>query len=109
MAWLTKTDVATIEAFGWTDAGDLEEGVLVAYLDAAKEACLAYAPPLAAGKDVPASWRIAQAMQARNLFNSGAAAPADPGEGGTYGVTARPLDWQIKQLLRPRRGIGVIR
>lgn len=109
MAWLTVDDVDTIEAFGFTDAGDLAEDVLAAYLDVAKEACIAYAPPLAEGADVPASWRMAQAMQARNLFQSGAAAPADPGEGGTYGITARPLDWQVRQLLRPRRGLGVIR
>lgn len=109
MPWLTKDDVDTIEAFGFADASDLDPDVLSAYLEAAEETCVAYAPTLPEGKDVPASWRMAQAMQARNLFQSGAAGPADPGEGGSYGVTARPLDWQIKQLLRPRRGVGVIR
>lgn len=109
MVWLTKSDTALIEAFGFTDAGDLEEDVLEAYLNVAKEACIAYAPPLREGETVPDSWRMAQAMQARNNFQAGAAAPADAGEGGTYGVTARPLDWQVKQLLRPRRGVGVVR
>ena len=109
MAWLTTDDVELIEAFGFTDAGDLAQEVLSSFLDIAKEACIAYAPPLAPYARIPESWRMAQAMQARNLFQSGVAAPAEPGEGGTYGITARPLDWQVKQLLRPRRGIGVIR
>lgn len=103
--WLTENDAAVL-AHLWPDA-PLDADVLRLYLDAAKESCLAYAPATPA-EGVPASWRIAQAYQARNTYNAGAAGPSGDLDGGGYGITAYPLDGQVRQLLRPRQGVGVI-
>ncbi|MFS0714095.1 hypothetical protein ABC195_09430 [Microbacterium sp. 2P01SA-2] len=60
---------------------------------------------------IPDEWVLAQAMQARNIYNAGGAAggpSSDPTAGG-YGIaTSYPLDWHVKQLLRPAQGMGAI-
>lgn len=104
--WLTSADTELLEEL-WSDV-PMNDELTDIYLDAAKEACLAYAPALAAGADVPASWRLAQVMQARNISNAGAAGTSGENDGSSYGLTTFPLDWQVKQLLRPRRGRGAI-
>ncbi len=56
---------------------------------------------------IPDGWRLAQALQAQNAFNANNAAPGNGDfDGGGYGITAHPLDWQVKQLLRPKRAFG---
>ncbi|WP_341935517.1 hypothetical protein MRBLWO14_001169 [Microbacterium sp. LWO14-1.2] len=60
------------------------------------------------GDGIPDSWVLAQALQARNLYNSAKASPGGDMDGSGYGITAFPLDWQVQQLLRPRRAVGVI-
>ena len=57
---------------------------------------------------IPDAWRLAQLMQARNIFNAGKASPAGDFDGSSFGITTMPLDWQIKQLLRPQPGIGAV-
>lgn len=57
---------------------------------------------------IPDEWMLAQAMQARNLYNAAGVGTDGAFEGSGYGITAHPLDWQVKQLLRPRRGMGAI-
>jgi len=120
--WLTAEDRDTVEAL-WPDAaGILSDDVLGMYLAAAKAACLAYAPALptpgltivdgiiqqdtTAG--VPDEYRLAQVMQARNTYNAAQASPGGEFDGGGYGITAYPLDGQVRQLLRPRQGVGAI-
>lgn len=58
---------------------------------------------------IPVSFRVAQLMQARNVWNSSQANPngGDTFDGVGFGITTtHPLDWQIKQLLRPRSVFG---
>ena len=108
--WLTAADRDLIESDLWPDAaGILSDDTLDLYLNAAREACEAFAPTLAPGAPFPSSWTIAQVMQARNIRNAADASPAG-GEfdGGGYGLTTHPLDWQVTQLLRPRQGVGAI-
>lgn len=88
----------------------LEDGELQTYLDAARQAVEAYAPALPSGETtVPEHWVLAQVMQARNLFN---AARANPASGDVdavgYALAARPLDWHVRQILRPKRGKPVV-
>lgn len=103
--WLTPDDseLDNLLEAAWTDA---PEGVaLRVFLAAAKTQCIAYAPTLAEGAPVPDDWRLAQVMQARNIYNAGAA-PTGEGmaDGSGYGISAYPLDWFVKQLLRPQAG-----
>lgn len=104
--WLTSAD-AELVALLWADAPE-DDDELDLYLVAAKEACIAYAPALAEGTPVPDSYRFAQAMQASNLYNAGQASATGTNDGSGFGLTTFPLDWQVQQLLRPRRGMGAI-
>lgn len=90
----------------WPDSVALDSVTLAHLLDVARSACAAYAPQTPA--DIPASWRQAQAMQARALSRAGVVGPGD--QLGTEGITVTvyPLDWTVRQLLRPRRGCPVI-
>lgn len=94
----------------WADA-PLDDESLSELLEVAKVAVLAYAPalPPTDPEDIPVSYRVAQLMQARNVWNSGQANPGggDGFDNIGYGLTTKhPLDWQIKQLLRPRSVFG---
>ena len=88
----------------WVDA-PLDDGQLQQLLDVAKQAVLAYAPVIT-DPNPPTSYVVAQLMQARNVWNSGKATPSGDFDGGGYGLTTHPLDWQIKQILRPRSVFG---
>lgn len=73
-------------------------------LATAREQCLEY-DPLAEGGPVPDRHRQAQLMQARNLWNAARVDPANGGiDGESFIITPHPLDWTIKQILRPQRG-----
>lgn len=78
-------------------------------LETAKQQVLDYAPALAAGQHPPANYQHAQLLQARNSWN---AAMVDPSTGGlgedSFIITPHPLDWHIKQVLRPKRAVPTI-
>ncbi|MBO1770459.1 hypothetical protein [Agrococcus sp. TF02-05] len=96
----------TARASGWADAVDMSDLELHRLLETAKVDVLAYAPALPLDAPVPERYKAAQLMQARNRHNAGLANPAsgEPGLEG-FGMTVFPLDWQIKQLLRPIQGV----
>lgn len=55
---------------------------------------------------IPAGHREAHFVQARNIWNATKVAPGST----TYGpddmtISLHPLDWHVKQLLRPRTGV----
>jgi hypothetical protein len=56
---------------------------------------------------VPANYREAQLMQARNHWN---AVKVDPATGGigddSFVMKPFPLDWTVKQTIRPKRVLG---
>ena len=93
----------------WPDAYSIDDtGTLTVYLEVAKSQVLAYAPALTEDALIPEAYAVAQLMQARNIWNASKVSPSgDIGE-GSYAVTPHPLDWMVKQLLRPRRGVPVI-
>ena len=106
-AWLTAADRDTVTDL-WPDAsGIMSDTALGIFLSAAAEACEAYAPPIPAD-GIPDGWLLAQVMQARNTYNALDASPGGDFDGGGYGLTAHPLDWQVQQLLRPKRAVGPI-
>lgn len=101
--WLTGDEARVL----WRDA-PADDTTLDLYLEAAKIAVLAFAPDHNPVEDVPANYRLAQLMQARNTYNAGKASPGGDFDGSSFGLTTMPLDWQVKQLLRPQRGLGAI-
>ena len=94
----------------WVDApisdGVDEDALLTQLLAVAQDAVIAYAPAVEeALTDIPVGYRHAQLMQARNVWNSGKVSTSGDFDGGTYGLSAGfPLDWQVRQLIRPKTG-----
>lgn len=73
-------------------------------LNVARIQCERFAPALAEGTAVPENYVAAQVMQARALVRAGITGSGE--QTGGYGetVTVFPMDWTVKNLLRPRRG-----
>lgn len=112
----------------WRDA-PADDATLALYLASAQSAVIAYAPSLTEAiitalypseglvpaedlfpydVNIPAAWQLAQVLQARNTFNSSKASPGADFDGSGYGLTTYPLDWQVRQLIRPQRAVGAI-
>lgn len=117
--WLTPDEAKTL----WRDAAGMSDDVLSLYLSAAQNAVIAYAPALdpldtepldpedaesPEVQTVPEAYRLGQYLQARNVWNSGKASPSGDFDGSSYGLSTFPLDWQVRQLLRPKRAVPVI-
>ncbi|MBN9612568.1 MAG: hypothetical protein J0H64_03745 [Actinobacteria bacterium] len=89
----------------WTDAEQISETLLEELLEVAQDAVLAYAPKLPAeAVEIPTRYRLAQMMQVRNLWAASQVSTSESLGGETYTITPRPLDWHVKQILRPARG-----
>lgn len=91
----------------WVDA-PTDPDVLARYLTAAYEQCLEFLPHDAQGQPVvpsptPDRLPLAQVMQARALYRSALAGGGDQIGGDGLTVTVFPMDWTVKNLLRPRR------
>ena len=85
----------------WDDAPD-DDAQLWELLNVARYEVEAFAPP-----SVPASvLRSAQRTQAVNIWNASQASPSGDSDGGGFGLTPLPLDWTVKQMLRPRTPAG---
>lgn len=110
MAFTDWADLTLARAL-WRDA-PADDTLLRVYLDAAQAAVIAYAPDEDAWsiyEQVPElPFALAQVMQARSIYNANQASPSGAFDGSGYGLTTVPLDWQVKQLLRPQRGLGAI-
>lgn len=97
----------------WQDAPDANDsaGDLTLYdlLEVAKDQVLAFAPDLDEDAFPPSNYRKAQLMQARNIWNvdKGDAGNGEMGLGG-FVVTPKPLDWHVRQILRPKTGRPVV-
>lgn len=99
IGWVDTEDVID----EWADAPDGE--LLASYLDAAYEQCVEYLPPETDldPETVPARWPKAQLMQARALYRAVAAGSGDQIGADGMTVTVFPMDWTVRNLLRPRR------
>ncbi|MDJ0336435.1 hypothetical protein QMG83_14505 [Salinibacterium sp. G-O1] len=75
-------------------------------LEAAYIQCSEFAPAFEGA--LPETYRLALIMQTRALWQSTVSDTQDGmGEGGFH-VTVFPMDWTVKALLRPKRGVPVV-
>lgn len=101
--WIvTGDDERLIEL--WPGSIDLTPIAIEIVLDAARQQCETYAPTLPAGTGLPARYILAQALQAKSLVTAGFTAAGDQAGGYDQGVTVYPMDWTVRNLLRPRQG-----
>jgi hypothetical protein len=92
----------------WAGAPD-SDGTLYRLLDVARDQVATYAPNLPVGSPVPERFRQAQLVQARNTWNASLTNGDTQVDVGGFVVNVRPLDWAVKQLLRPKtatKGFG---
>lgn len=88
----------------WSDA-PADDRTLYELLHVARHAVVEYAPALAEGEAIPLNYVNAQLMQARNVWNSSRVDSSGELGDDTFTSKPFPLDWEVKQILRPKRGI----
>lgn len=90
----------------WADAVTMDDPELERYLQAAYEQCVEFAPELDDGQTlIPARLVQAQVMQARAIWRAVKAGDGDQIGPDGLTVTVYPMDWTVKNLLRPRRAV----
>jgi len=102
VGWVdTETDIE-----GWADA-PADDAELARLLRASYEQCVQFLPHVGGvpqvPEDVPARLVQAQIMQARALYRSTLAGAGDQIGADGMAVTVFPMDWTVKNLLRPKR------
>lgn len=92
----------------WPDAEYIDDVPLWRVLELARTQVLDFAPALVDPDIVPDRYRDAQRVQARNIWNAAKVSP--DGTVGTDDFVIRPfpLDWHVKQIIRPKRGRGAV-
>jgi pyruvate dehydrogenase complex dehydrogenase (E1) component len=104
----------------WGDAEHISDELLEELLEVARNDVMSYARKVdrdaydAATEeepfDVPGNLRMAQRRQAENIWNATVITnPAGGTGGGDFILQPHPLDWHIKQLIRPRRAVPRVR
>lgn len=97
-------DPETVESF-WADA-PADDTVLASYLLSSYEQCVEFLPEPTVTPypdPIPERYRQAQIMQARALFRANVAGSGDVMGGDGLTVTVFPMDWTVKNLLRPKK------
>lgn len=102
--WVSLTQARVM----WADAPD-DDVALFHVLDAAHTAVIEYAPAIEEGSPIPPSYRQAQLMQARSIWTA-QRGDKDGSQFGAEGIVIPvfPLDWHVRQLLRPKTGVPVM-
>lgn len=101
---ITWHNLATARA-AWRDAPK-SDPVLQDLLDTAQHECETFAPALAAdATTIPIGYRTAHLLQARAIWTFLQANPNEEiGLEGAGGVRLYPMDANVRQRLRPKRG-----
>lgn len=90
----------------WADAPS-DDVKLFKLLWNARNEVEAYAPTLAADRRPPINYTEGQLLHARNIWNASKVDPASGGMGDdSFIIRPFPLDWAIKQRLRPQTILG---
>lgn len=101
--WITDPDDPRLVVL-WAGAEDYEFDDLAFPLNVARIQCERFAPALAEGAPVPDNYVAGQILQTRALVREGVVGSGDQTGGLEATVTLFPMDWNVKNLLRPRKG-----
>ncbi len=94
----------------WAEAADIPLTLLTDLLYIARDSVETFAPALPADTPAgrcPVAYRHAQLMQTRNLWNATEVDSGGGFGGDDYTIRPMPLDWIIKQILRPKTAVPV--
>lgn len=86
----------------WPDAEFIEDASFFRLMEAANDACLAYAPSLPEGAAIPASWYLAEILMARDLWSKMSGGNDEQIGPDGYAIRPANLEWQARNLLRPK-------
>lgn len=86
----------------WKEA-PVDDGYLYQLLEVARIQCVEFAPAFVGG--APSNYAQAQLLQARAVWASGNVSQGDQFGGDSLSVTVFPMDWTVKNLLRPTRAV----
>jgi hypothetical protein len=102
----------------WVDAPEDDE-LLEELLENAKQQVIAYARKSVREAyeaatdeepfDVPANLRLAQRRQVENLWTAGKVDTSGNMGPDSFVRTTHPLDWHVKQIIRPRSAVPIVR
>lgn len=92
----------------WPDAEDLSDVRLYRLLAVAKLECMAYARKLQPGALPPVNYPEGQLLHVRNRNAAWRVDPVSGGDDSTFNIGAHPMDWVVKQVLRPQQGDRVV-
>ena len=101
--WLDTGNITEVRGY-WPGVDEVDLDELALLLASAQVQCAAFAPDLGDDVTVPANYRHAQVLQARALYRAGMAGSNDQIGLDGQSVTVFPMDWTVKNLLRPKRG-----
>jgi hypothetical protein len=101
--WISGPDDPRLVVL-WAAAADYEDDDLAFPLNVARIQCERFAPALPEGTPVPDNYVAGQILQARALVREGVVGSGDQVGGLDAAVTLFPMDWNVKLLLRPRKG-----
>lgn len=113
--WLGASQISIVQRY-WPGADDLDPAELNALLTSSAIQCDAYAPKITytvTNEDgttathegyATDNYLHAQVLQARALYRSTMAGSGDQIGLDGQAVTVFPMDWTVKNLLRPKRG-----
>lgn len=103
-SWITTADDNRLPDL-WPGYVDVSEDMLSMVLEAAREDCETYGPTLTDPETPPGRYVLAQVQHARAIVRAGFIGSSDTQGGYGEGVTVFPMDWHVKQLLRPKKGV----
>lgn len=90
----------------WTEAANIGPTMVGTLLEVARGQVEAYAPALAPGADVPAAYRLATVLQARDNWQASRRVGDSVAIGDTaYAIRVRPLSDAIKAMVRPPEAV----
>lgn len=92
----------------WEDAEELSDVRLYRLLAVAKVECIAWARPWPAGELPPVNLPEGQLLHARNRNAAWRVDPVNGSDDSTFNIGAHPMDWVVKQILRPAYGARVV-
>ena len=103
IGWLDAGNITEVRGY-WPGVDEVDLDELALLLASAQVQCAAFAPDLGDDVTVPVNYRHAQVLQARALYRAGMAGSNDQIGLDGQSVTVFPMDWTVKNLLRPKRG-----
>jgi len=92
----------------WPDAEYIDDAPLWSLLSLAREDVLEFAPALADDAPVPDRYREGQRVHARNVWNASKVSTDGSIGQDDFVIRPHPLDWHVKQIIRPKRARGAV-